>query len=215
MCSLVEQFSLLAKNHIDAALLPCPDQYVGDITKNEEYVYGFIDKEFSRKHVFNAPKEQPRLIIILESPHKDEYHQSSKIPIGPANGITGDNIRKHINSALNLGPNGSILYDDRYSLILINPIQFQCSMGKSKPVLRDNTFIELWNNGGENDFCQRLHSYCRESDVVVNCCTKGERNLRTLVRDAIDQTCRLPTSVRLVHRCHPSSGHWQTGFEWA
>ena len=63
----------------------CPDQYVGQIKESEDW------NEFTRKSVFNdewevinIPKGEKIMIMILESPHKDEF----KGEIGPESHIS-------------------------------------------------------------------------------------------------------------------------------
>jgi hypothetical protein len=65
MCSLVEQYWLLATNNRGAVFLSCPDQYVGDIVKIEGDGYQFTGHEFLRKNVIDAPRDQSRLILVV------------------------------------------------------------------------------------------------------------------------------------------------------
>ncbi|MDK4681057.1 hypothetical protein [Kingella negevensis] len=65
----------------------CPDQYVG---KLKELKDGF-KREISKKHIEDSYK----IIVILESSHKDEY-EDDRNKLAPAKGKTGKNIRKYL-----------------------------------------------------------------------------------------------------------------------
>ena len=45
--------------------------------------------------------DQPTLVIVLESPHRDEYDCSVEAPIAPARGKTGARIHKYLCMVLN------------------------------------------------------------------------------------------------------------------
>ena len=78
---------------------------------------GFL-KYFNGQWVFYglsqiAAKAFEKMVIVLESPHKDEF-SSAGVPIRPANGVTGSKINlrldKIINNRLPSGMNKSIIY---------------------------------------------------------------------------------------------------------
>lgn len=166
----------------------CPDQYVGEIKK-------FTDKFSVRKPVKERPINTKCLIMVLESPHVDEF----KGEPAPANGPTGDLIIKHI-----LSIKGLSIYPE-YGLILVNAIQNQCSLGCATKHYRDQVFISVWNQGAKDIFVERLQNVYQKGDVIINCCTKGytkNQELRRLVQHSI------PTNMGEVHRrTHPSSWH--------
>jgi hypothetical protein len=61
----------------------CQDQYVGPLSKlTNQHDFPF------RKFVDERP-DSPCLILVMESPHKDEFIED----VGPAKGKTGRNIR--------------------------------------------------------------------------------------------------------------------------
>lgn len=71
-------------------------------------------------------------------------------------------------------------------LILVNAIQYQCSLGVPTRRYRDKVFRSLWENGGADDFERRLQQLYRPGDMLFNCCTgsgprKGLRQLVTAV----------------------------------
>lgn len=130
-----------------------------------------------------------RIIIILESPHIDEYYfkhlakqpitLSTFQPIIPANGTAGDNIKSLLNLLSNLTSD--------FDVVLINRIQFQTSLGsflnykdlsekKVENIIRDKVFKLLWETEGvEDDFWQRLTSFLNPNidNIVINSSTKA------------------------------------------
>ena len=102
------------------------------------------------------------MILILESPHKDEF----KGEPGPARGATGHAISSQLMNVIGLRQ-----FSD-YGLILMNAIQYQCSLGKPTAKHRDTVFRRVWGSGGAEDFKDRLKTTYRPGDVIVNCCTK-------------------------------------------
>lgn len=169
----------------------CPDQYVGTLTE----IVG--QKDFPLRTPAASRPDAPCLILILESPHIVEFGDWP----GPAKGFTGEMLRKHLLDS----------YDTRgmesYGMVLINAIQFQCSLGSNTAVYRDRIFRSVWASGGKEDFQDRLDTYLKPGDLVMNCCTKGndfEVNppLRSLVEAAIQQ--RHP-EIQTIKRMHPAA----------
>jgi len=159
----------------------CPDQYVGKISELNENIL------FDRKSVDERPKDNPCIIMILESPHIDEFSKDTNaidVAVGPANGVTGRNIRKYLKDVLT-----PLFHDKDYGLILMNAIQYQCSLGE-KPFSvsqRDSIFRHFWEINGGSNFKTRLNQIILPNDVIFNCCTKGKgkQELRGLVQEAL------------------------------
>lgn len=191
-----ERFRNIAKgiSNKDCSKLPelCPDQYVGTIKDIQTDYFSkrtpiFNDGEFSVIEK-NIPKAENILILILESPHKDEFYKEDVkdktgtvihhkgAPIGPANGTTGCNIREHI---AKIFPNFS-----DYHLILMNAIPFQCSLGVATEHFRDSVFNAAWNTDatGKDFFEDRLKKLLDQLQeksknvVIVNACTGAKSN---------------------------------------
>jgi hypothetical protein len=180
----------------------CPDQYVG-IVKDLNNEQNRTAKDFlGRKLADSRPTGEPCLILILESPHINEFEDG----LGPAKGPTGARIRSHILDEA-LGFRG---YSD-YGLILVNAIQYQCSLGDSTRKHRDRIFRCVWENGGKECFIERIKKYFHDGDVIAICCTKGKdrcdvsNELRVLVHKAIKEEEVLVKVGKVLRKTHPAS----------
>lgn len=193
-------FSEIAARHLFEGLSkiearPCPDQYVGEVTAIEE------NKVFPvRARLSERPTNRPCVLLVLESPHISEFKEEP----APAKGPTGINIALYLRRVQGLESiNG-------FGLILINAVQYQCSLGFPTKKFRDVVFLDVWESGGRRDFSERLHGLYQPGDKVVNCCTKGsspnpERQLRVLVQRTIENTL---SGVPVLQRNHPSAWHF-------
>lgn len=167
----------------------CPDQYVGVISQLSPDDVDFPE----RVPVETRPSGLKCVIMILESPHIDEFLNNLR----PVKGQTGILIREHI-----LQVKGLSNYKEQ-GLVLMNAIQFQCSLGYQTDCYRDDVFISSWQNGAKDNFISRLNEIFRAGDVILNCCTKGNvknKELRRLVQQAIPSD-----KGEVLRRTHPSS----------
>lgn len=182
---------------------PCPDQMVGTLRQLQS------DGKIAARSPASIRPSQSAVLMVLESPHTHEF----KDPFGPAKGNTGRLIARHALSVL--GPQGS----DNAPLILINAIQYQCSLGEKPRQHRDEVFLAAWHEFGRSDFCARLKTIYRDNDIVVCACTKGDlgaanKSLRQLVYEAIVDV--LPKEAQVLRKTHPSSWYLQSSrdYEW-
>ena len=171
-------------------------------------------------------KHTPKIILILESPHKDEYKVKScskgsncsyrdYIRPAPARGSTGVNIKRYLSEIF--------AYEEfnGYKVALVNPIQYQCSLGNLKLGLKDVIFRGLMSMNRSrylSCFKERFRSiYNPAHDLVINCCTSGEngRNksiiwncLDSLIYGKNDSCPRYPV-LSMKHPCcwHLSCGN--------
>lgn len=141
-------------------------------------------------------QHKPKIILILESPHKDEYvtrcDECSKgfkcglyASPAPARGATGRNIKHFLPMLFKNN------FEDYY-VAFMNMIQYQCSLGmplygcpdnqKRKNKIVKKLFLDHRKTYGYfNEFISRLGSvYEPKTDVVVICTTGGIK-----VRDRI------------------------------
>lgn len=139
----------------------------------------------------------PCIVLVLESPHIDEYGTKQPYTPWPANGATGRHIRKRAGLLVPLGWNSF-----ESQLHLINAIPYQCSLGQATRLYRSKVFREAWASGAREYFQERLQQIYRKGDLVVNACTVGKpgSSLRALVEAAIEEL--LPDALR-SRREHP------------
>ena len=168
----------------------CPDQFVGQV--NDNRVAGRLTM---RQPALERPS-QPAVVLVLESPHVREFANE----VGPAQGTTGTNIARYLEMVPGLGAAGS------HGLILVNAIQFQCSLGCATKLHRDRIFLTAWRRGGRDDLCERIQRIYRSGDTLVCACTKGGggrgAELRRLVYQALSEVF---PSVDILRRCHPAT----------
>lgn len=203
----------------------CGDQWIADCLDGGRWDYRPIPSQ----------RNEPAVLLILESPHIDEFSRQDDgtfQPIGPAAGFgrgkTGYRIHTFLRQRyLHRHPR----YAPGMPIYLVNAVQYQCSLARklTKKVTkeRDTVFTATWQRGGMDDFITRLSSYYRPGDMVVNACTGNKkqaaaRNLKLIVeigvvaalddvdgRNAVDKTWGTSNkSIRVISDMgihHPSS----------
>ena len=130
----------------------------------------------------------PSLVVVVESPHKEEYHNANlSCPIaaaqGDSPGETGYGIQHHLTEIVELVDDVTGI-GNMYSVIIANPIRWQTSLSslhnqtvRDSPwrELRDAVWSALWGIAAVRcDFLSRLCSY--NPSIVVNACTGGSGN---------------------------------------
>lgn len=199
--------------------------------KEEEKIR--IEKE-RKKHSEKIEKSKCNaIVIVLESPHKDEYifNETQKQYIGPALGTTGQNLLNWLPSVLiNYVPTeidkktGTAkciekhnIKLEKYAIKLVNAVQYQCSLGQDTELFRDKVFSKMWKNPDvRKSFGKRL----KESKpcIIINCCTKGdykqeEDSLRFRVQEEINKLAK-DNPCLLLRAAHPSSPHFRNGLSY-
>jgi hypothetical protein len=182
-------------------LRPCPDQYVGEVRAIESR-----RALAERGPAEQRPQSQPCVLLILESPHIREFIGDP----APAKGPTGFSIATRLRSVPGLE---SV---DSFGLLLMNAIQYQCSLGLPTTVARDDVFLEMWRLGGSENFIKRLKELFQPGDIVVNSCTMGKARqptdqLRIQVQRAIESA--LP-GAPVLRRTHPAAWHSKAHLEY-
>ena len=218
-------------------LTRCPDQWVGDVEcKYQGFEYldkgkqGFEKRLSLNDSSISLPLK--RMILVLESPHIDEFNSchDSQEPkaYGPANGTTGLSIRNYISAPTRDFLTLSFVHpQDVFALILMNSVPYQCSLGNKLSGRtntgsrkdRDKVFMACWGKA-KQDFCNRLTRYLTEETLIINACTRGEHMVRSgyqsrreLVDEAIVE-CGV-RSERHLRRYHPSAlRYWRSGSTW-
>lgn len=196
----------------------CPDICAGEIGLDNNNKFFFDSDKRSDMSFFyevETPEENEKtIVIILESPHYDEYKDGETI--NPAKGMTGKNLADYFDLLINVvisTYSKTIIKGSKCRIILMNSIPFQCSLGKSvnnsncQPV-RDLIFDKIWElEDIKKDFIARLESY--NPDVIFNFCTSGDMNLKNKVQERIKEYCsKNSKNVELYTGNHPSC--WKT-----
>lgn len=171
----------------------CPDRLVGRISQLTD----LRDWSSVAQALPERCSEVQCILLVLESPHIDEYGSRQPYTPWPANGVTGRHIRKRVRLLIPEGWNHA-----NPLLHLINAVPYQCSLGKSTRCYRSEVFREAWDHGAKVYFQERLLQAYRPGDLIVNACTVGKpaRSLRADVETAINEV--LPYSLR-ARREHP------------
>lgn len=181
--------NIIGSESIDLQYGVCPDQCVGRIGDFDGNADDFPLREPATRLV-----NHPCVVLIMESPHIDEFIGDW----GPAKGKTGVQIRKHIAAIV------ADLEGPLSDLILVNAIQYQCSLGMPTHRYRNRVFRGFWENGGAENFANRLKRLYRPGDMLINGCTGGDAHsgLRQLVTKAIRSSLE---AVPLHSGPHPVS----------
>ena len=186
----------------DFSRYACPDQYLAKIVKkNGKYVLKgskILARErhkcSSRLNVdYSRIKRRNYVLIILESPHKDEFEKNTHLPIGPCcgnhHGSTGYNLNTYLNDVFERSPSFvSGLNKRKYKLVIMNAVQYQASEGydlnsnKNKNI-RDQNWLYFWNAGFNDCLVKRIKTFLDKSKEchVINLCTISNSNLHSLV----------------------------------
>ncbi|SIO16672.1 hypothetical protein SAMN05720758_1749 [Fibrobacter sp. UWB11] len=184
----------------------------------------------------SAHQKLPRVVLVLESPHKHEYNQSTKRAIRPANGPTGDSIDNDIINLLieayhNQKPSKNL--PPKVLLDVVEAVSYQCSNNKDpiKQKERNELFRKVWNEFGKDDFEKRMRKL--SPFAVINACTGCAKNIRSyinrrkrvkgnrqnpkylkalnvLVQISLDAIWELNPNVDLLFSSHPSSSHFKS-----
>ncbi len=149
---------------------------------NDRYINPHCD--ISGKDLKRQLQLQPEIrniVLLLESPHKDEYQPGNiNCPIAPANGNTGDNIDRWLGTVLSCIEEQQLIVPGGH-VIISNPIQFQTSLHAihGQPLedtwekLRNNVWWTLWDKSGrrvKQRFLARLNRKYNPS-LIINACT--------------------------------------------
>lgn len=156
----------------------CDDNKVACARYNKskwELEYNYIlkeDRNKNRNKVKIEQKKNKRIVIILESPHRNEYDIDSKLGY-PALGKTGENLNNNLEEIINKKLKNKIKETEVYDIILMNAVQYQTSLGIDTKVFRDRIWLTLWiENDLRNNFIKRLEMY--NPDIILNFCSKGD-----------------------------------------
>ena len=204
----------------DLAKEPCDDKSLGVIAPVHAR-YGFAEQTDFDYQPISPHGPDRRLILVLESPHVDEYRKDLRGPTpAPAKGRTGLSIRRQLGSLLEfVRPR----LCEPLELLLVNAVQYQCSRGQlltcyRSKVNRDRIFRHFFGTQPKatgKEFRSRMSGYVKEGDVVINCCTAGvtKKPLRDLVTISLVKM-REEIGFSLLCAAHPAArfNQWGKGF---
>ena len=168
----------------------CNDNLIG-IIKYDDNDQWKLDKNYISKkdrlanenkdkilidNILENKSNNKRIIIILESPHKDEYIIKENKCIGyPAMGQTGISIKKYLQNIINNKLIDELDSQYEYDIILMNSIQYQTSLGENPKLFRDRIWTTLWIKYElRSNFIERLKEY--KPDIIFNFCSKGDHS---------------------------------------
>ncbi|MBS7819018.1 hypothetical protein [Wohlfahrtiimonas chitiniclastica] len=151
-----------------------------------------IDDKIKVNCQANYDRSLSAIIIILESPHIDEYKNINKLR--PANGATGNNIDSQLHQLIErLLSAGSLQNNQSYNFCIVNPVPYQASLGFSP---QDNNMTvaiwkAIWEDLGYKNKFNKLIGDLPSGSIVLNACTnKSDRhnyNIKNEVQHVIDQ----------------------------
>lgn len=131
------------------------------------------------------PIANTTIVLLLESPHKDEYcyRQSGVFPIAPAQGITGKGIENKLREVISeaFQMESITVKDGFYPVILSNPVPWQASLHycykddtNMHSDLKNLIWRRLWKlESIKADFKRKLNQY--SPVLIINACTGGNR----------------------------------------
>ncbi len=172
------------------------DEFIGIVYKKDSKIHFRYRRDFQELFVpateyreFTKGKPYDGVIIwIIESPHKWEF--KIDIPLFPAgrhrarplnNPATQEFVKPVYEERINTFLEERIEEGQVFLVLLVNSVQYQCSLGEKTSLYRDRAFVGNWLRGGRKDFLERIRSY--DGDIYINSCTKGSINRNFLERN--------------------------------
>lgn len=207
----------LSMQNIIAKIPRCEDNYVGffEVENNKVSSQALWFCKNLRKinsnsikienNKFLSDKSKKTLVIVLESPHVDEFNKlKCNIAPAPALGATGCSLDNYFIELFNSKINDFKIADGIYNVILANAIQYQCSLGEDTEIYRDRVWLDLWlfNNYNSN-LTQRLYKY--SPDVIINFCTKGS-HIKDHLRPNRTKTVINAEYINSINKNHSITG---------
>jgi len=181
------------------------DQFMWRNRIRDEIVLIFREGKFvpARRRYAGSPPRPGCWIVVLESPHRDEYSATFS-PLGPLqNRESRKRFYRYIRSLCReIGglTNG-------VEIVLCNPVPYQTSLARLmeddagiQSAVRNAVWRELFRQGFTHEFESRLQAY--QPSVVINACTY---DLRNEVGTALKQYLRQATRKFCIFTCnrHP------------
>jgi|GEM_PF-3399197 len=172
------------------------DEFIGIVYRKNGKIHFRYRRDFQDLFVpateyrrFTEGKHYDGVILwIIESPHKWEF--KIDIPLFPSgrhharplnNPATQRFVRPIYEEKINHFLEDRVEEGQVFLVLLVNSVQYQCSLGEKTSIHRDRSFVGNWLRGGREDFLKRVESY--NGDIYINSCTKGSINRNFLIRN--------------------------------
>ena len=128
------------------------------------------------------------------------------MPTGPANGLTGNNLIKHLSDAINKSSQYKEILEMKiqsFDLVLLNSIQFQTSLGFATKKYRTKNWKCLWLvEDIKQGFSKRLNII--KPRIIINLVTNASK-IKEKVQLEIDNYYRTNNQTCLIMKgTHPS-----------
>ena len=164
---------------VDRYRLRLENDRIAPVSHSECRVAPCSNRYYDHDPAVAKAEEETTIVIILESPHEDEYLRDVSQPIAPAQGATGSNIQGWLDRVLQSCHTLCIeLEVGTTRVVLSNPIQYQTSLASviqlsDWQLVRDAVWAALWScQLIRDDFKARLESY--NPDLIINACTHDD-----------------------------------------
>lgn len=155
VCASTSGSDVVIKRMFDADM-KVPDVYRYKIEKDGNLI---VQRVGSDKNVLKEC-HLPTIVLLLESPHKDEYCNNR--PIAPARGTTGRNLDSHLSGVLS--PIRNRIFNGS-RVIISNPVQFQTSLHMILESLKQSNLSEQDKKKLKEKFKDKENK-CKVKDAV-------------------------------------------------
>ncbi len=155
--------------------------------KKHRYKCSFIDSNFD-DYCISVDKDIPSIVLILESPHRDEYGDNFE-PKAPAQGDTGEGIINYIEMILTtlINDNSNCIDNtiEKYRIILVNPVPFQTSLFEIHGLginssLKNKVWRKCWKEN-KAEFIKIVKDI--NPKIILNGCTYSlKSNVKTALK---------------------------------
>jgi len=172
--------------------------------------------ERGERHLMVVPVDEPVLLILLESPHMDEYECSVANPVEPARGKTGANLRDKLRRLLESSELAEEVWCGSRVAIAI-PVQFQASLhavhrktlqSRVYRRLRDRVWESNWSLPEvREDFGDRIRQF--GPTWIINACTGGANGWGSVNGAVSEWLVEGDFGCSLYATTHPAHWHWQ------
>ena len=149
----------------------CRDNYVGTITTTQNALFLQKEYRYNNKNLLykKSSTGKNKIVVLLESPHKDEYMFNI---VAPALGETGEKLHTFLPKILLYN---RLINSDESERYLVNCINYQCSLGYSTNLYRDLIFNFLWEkNKIKSSLRRRLAKI--SPNIIINAVTCKQKN---------------------------------------